>query len=121
MTPSDRIAAIRERLSRATPGEWRLMEGIRTIWVDAPDAHHSICDMDVIRPPSDRPVARLDGDLIAHAGGADGDLAWLLGIAEAAENLVVEYGYLHTLDCDCAVHKLMRAFSTYDAALKVRI
>lgn len=60
-------AEIEARLAKATEGPWRLMEGIKTLWIDAPEAGISICDLDVVRPVFDRSVASVNGEFIAHA------------------------------------------------------
>ena len=110
MTPQSRLAAIRERLSRATPGEW-IAAGLY------PDQSFVAVGPDI--------VCKCDGhnhkahtNLIAHAGGTDGDLAWLLGIAEAAEkylaecdNPVPDYVYRRALRS-----ALSQALSAYDTA-----
>lgn len=74
----DRVAEIRERLEKATPGEWRRYDhaGPWHIWRDAGEGESHIAG-DVLTDG--------DADLIAHAPS---DLSWALDVIEEARMTV---------------------------------
>lgn len=77
---TDRLDEIEQRVKAATPGKWRwlpwhIAEGNPQVRAkDKNGVEYLMCEVS-----SDR-----DAALIAHAGGTEGDLAWLLGEVRSA-------------------------------------